>query len=175
MPNKNEKEMLEQQEKVESAPVVESENKEQPQVENVETQPQQSEPQAEQEKGEQPTIANESKEDQAQVEGFRSVDDYLLKEDFDKMLNDKIGALTSKIEALIGKTTQLEADNKKLADEKAQLESEKAAAQSEVNDLKDKYENNAFGNVSHGGIINPSDKQTQYESFADFAKKNFNP
>ena len=103
-----------------------------------------------------------------------SVDDYVLKTDLDSMFNP----LAGKIDALLNHANKLEADNKELAEKKAQLEKEKAELQEkeaklneEINGLKDKYENTSFGNVAHGGEINPSQKSTKYVSFDEYVKQ----
>lgn len=109
-----------------------------------------------------------------------SVDDYMLREEFDK----RFTPFAEKIDALIGKASQLQADNAKLASDKAQLEADKAKADAEKQELEaqkaeieaklkaleDKYENKPFGNVAHGGEVNPSSKNAQYVSFDEYSK-----
>lgn len=110
----------------------------------------------------------------------RSIDDYVLKEDLQKMFNP----FTEKIDALLNKANQLDAENKQLAEEKAKLEKEKADLESqkaqkeaELKDIeqklqgyKDKYENAPFGNLNNKGIVNPTNKPNNgYRSFEELS------
>lgn len=169
MPNKNDLGTQEPQNKVEPTPVVEPAQEPTPKVEPTPA------PQAD-DKTTEPD-AGAKKPAQEPQKPAHSVDDYMLREEFDK----KFTPFAEKIDALIGKATQLEADKKQLEDDKAKLQAEieeakkqKAELDEKIKGLQDKYENTSFGNVGHGGIINPSGKSSQYQSFDDFVKGKFN-
>lgn len=167
MPNENEIEKLDQQKKAEAEPKVEEPAKVEPQVEPPKVE---ETPKVEPKKEEEPKVEDKA---EPKAEPFRKVDDYMLKEDFEKLFKP----YGEKIDALIQKDAKLEADNKALAEEKANLEKQKAeleAKQKEIeaqlNGLKDKYENNPFGNATHTGMVNPSAKGNAYVSFDEMSK-----
>lgn len=167
MPNKNDLGTQEPQNKVEPTPNVEpAQEPTQEPTQNVEPTPA---PQV----GDKTTEPDAGKQEPAQEpnKAAHSVDDYMLKEDFDK----RFTPFAEKIDALIGKATQLEADKKQLEDDKAKLQAEieeakkqKAELDEKIKGLQDKYENNSFGNVAHGGEVNPSDKTTKYVSYDEY-------
>lgn len=164
MPNKNDLGTQEPQNKVEPTPVVEPAQEPTPKVEPTPA------PQADDKTTEPDAGAKPAQEPQ---KAAHSVDDYMLKDEFDK----RFTPFAEKIDALIGKATQLEADKKQLEDDKAKLQAEieeakkqKAELDEKIKGLQDKYENNSFGNVAHGGEVNPSAKSTKYVSYDEYMK-----
>lgn len=168
MPNENEIEKLDPQNKATAEPKVEP-VKEQPQAEPKKEEAKKEEPVKEQPKVEPQA---EPKAEEKKPDG-RSIEDYVLKADLENMFKP----FGEKIDALIKKDEKLAADNKALEEAKANLEKEKAeleAKQKEIeaqlNGLKDKYENNAFGNANNKGMVNPTEKANHYVTFEEMSK-----
>ena len=140
-----------EEEKKVQEPVKEEEKKEDGAEAKEAEKADETEPKAEEE---QPVVQEEVKSNQG-----RSINDFLLKEEFEERFN----ALEAKFKAMVDETVKLKEQN-------AQLLDERDKAQGEVSTLRDKYENHSFGNVGKGGVINPTQKQTGYQSFDDYSR-----